>query len=88
MDAKKLTSEFKKHKVAFRACVECRMRTSVFNKDLHELMLEYINNDDWTTVYELVASNVYRKPLEGVVYCIELDFDDKEVIVNLFEGRT
>ena len=87
MDAKELTSEFKKHKEAFRACVKGRMGTSVFNKDLHELMLEYIDNDDWTSVHELVASNVYRKPLKGIVFCIKLPFDDKEVIVNLFEGE-
>lgn len=56
------------------------------NKTLHELMILEIDNKDWQHVSELLENKFYHKPLEGVIFCMEVDLDVKQSMLNVLWG--
>lgn len=65
---------------------------SVKNRVNHYFMEYYIKLGMWEGVTELLKDSSYRKPLEGVVYCLdsysEIDNNVWHQIVDLFnEGK-
>ncbi|CAL9966464.1 hypothetical protein VPHF99_0113 [Vibrio phage F99] len=59
------------------------------NKFNHLMMSSLIQKQNWYTVSERLSHNNYRKPLEGVIFCLdtysEIDNTTWHEIVNLFE---
>lgn len=58
------------------------------NRVNHLEMADAINTKNWIKVEDLLLSDVYRKPLDGVVYCLsqysDIDSETHLVIVDLF----
>ena len=87
---KTLLEAIQKHEASFIHTLQHRQFTSTSNVELHQKMIEAIDLKDWNTVAECLLDPWYRKPLEGVVFCLKLDYDfsEKNKIVELFnEGK-
>lgn len=75
----------------FKSTVCCRSKStpSLTNAKNHNLLSMAIELEDWDSVKVILELDVYRKPLEGVVYCLEtysdIDSEDWLYIVGLFE---
>lgn len=58
------------------------------NRVNHLEMADAINTKNWKKVTDLLVSDVYRKPLDGVVYCLsyysDIDSETHRIIVDLF----
>lgn len=78
----KLVEVILKHKEIFTKSVERRRETSTFNKGLHFLMLVSLEKGDLQIVEELITSEEYQKPLEGVIYCMNTDPDTIQEFLN------
>lgn len=71
----KLLELIKLHKDDFFQSVSNRMYSSVYNKDKHSMVLSALVVDDYKLLEELLSDIQYRKPLEGVIYCMECEFE-------------
>ena len=49
--------------------VEYRKRTSVYNKDEHQNVIDALKSDDITELMEALCYVWYQKPLAGVISC-------------------
>lgn len=71
--------------------VKMRQLTSVSNKELHQEMLDAIDNKDWDKVTECMQNPWYTKPLEGVIICMDFvedddfDFEKPSIKTDLYE---
>jgi hypothetical protein len=71
----------------------CRARANTTpsseNRVNHQLMAIFIDDENWDKVSEILEADYYRKPLEGVVFCLdtysEIDNNAWEEIIDLFE---
>jgi hypothetical protein len=61
---------------------------SEYNKVNHSFMAHWVKMGMWGLVSDLLVDPLYRKPLEGVVFCLNMDYDYsiKSKIIELFEG--
>lgn len=75
-----------KHKEEFVDSCMNRRQSSVHNKFLHTLMINAIADNDAEAVAEMLARPSYRKPLYGVVYCMDCDFETKNLFVDMMES--
>lgn len=87
---KTLLEAIKKHPQVFIDTCRARANTtpSVINKSNHLQIAIAIENSLWYHVERLLADCTYHKPLEGVVFCLKLDYDmsEKGKIIKLFEN--
>ena len=79
---KNLLSSIITYKSAFVRSSHYRMSTSVSNKQLHADMINALNRDDYDSVKEILNNDFYRKPLIGVIYCMDVDYLTKEEFLN------
>lgn len=87
---KTLLEAIQEHEATFIHTLQHRQFTSTSNKEAHQKVIDAINLKDWDVVSECLLDPWYRKPLEGVVFCLKLDYDYsvKSEIIDLFnEGR-
>lgn len=81
---KKFPNQFKS-----TVCARFLSTPNITNAKNHNLLAMAIELEDWDSVKTILELDVYRKPLEGVVYCLETysDIDNKDwlYIVELFE---
>ena len=71
----------------------CRARANTTpsseNKTNHLSVAMFIKMEEWEAVSSMITSNAYRKPLDGVIFCLdtysEIDNAVWHEIVNLFE---
>lgn len=63
-----------------------RRETSVFNKLLHDVMITAIESGDHQHVEEALMNEEYMKPLEGVIYCMDVDFETTTRFLEVFDG--
>lgn len=87
---KTLLEAIQNHRETFTHTLQHRQFTSVSNVELHQKMIDAVESEDWETVSECLVDPWYRKPLEGVVYCLKLEYDYtiKSEIIDLFnEGK-
>ncbi len=91
---KTLLEAIQAHPYKFISTLEARADTtpSPDNKFAHESMACYIYLNHWDEVEKLILDPMYRKPLEGVVFCLDRYSDiDNTVwhqVVDLFnEGK-
>ncbi len=84
-----LLDAIKKHRSLFISTISVRQSTSSGNKDLHQWMKTYIQYRDWEGVAEVLRNPYYRKPLGGVVFCLnkykDLTFEEFDQIVTFYE---
>lgn len=57
------------------------------NRINHLALQHAIAVKDWQHVGEVILDPWYHKPLEGVVFCLNMDYDfsEKNKIINLFK---
>tara|TARA_Y100001956_G_scaffold62345_1_gene62354 strand:+ start:663 stop:935 length:273 start_codon:yes stop_codon:yes gene_type:complete len=84
---KTLLEAIQKHPDTFIHTLQHRQFTSVSNKEVHQKMIDAIDAKDWESVSESLTDAWYRKPLEGVVFCLKMDYDftEKSKIIKLFK---
>ena len=63
-----------------------RQNTSYSNKELHQEMLNAIHSLDAQKVLACIYNPYYTKPLEGVIICSDLEFEDKQEMIDLFNN--
>jgi len=86
-----LLEAIQKHPEAFISTLEARAMTtpSQQNKDNHTCLSVFIKYDNWDSVQQILLDYDYRKPLEGVVYCLSrysgIDNSVWNKIVNIYE---
>lgn len=84
-----LLSAIKKYPREFTNTLMSRARTtpSDYNRTMHLALAAEITNQDWDAVIEILEEKPYRNGLEGVVFCLDLDYDftEKSKIIKLFE---
>ena len=78
----KLIDLIKLHKDDFFQSVSNRMYSSVYNKGKHSIVLSALVVDDYKLLEELLSDIQYRTPLEGVIYCMECEFDIKSKFIH------
>ena len=87
---KTLLEAIQAHPEQFISTIEARADTtpSEVNKTNHLFMAHWIKMEMWEFVGELLTDLMYRKPLEGVVFCLDRysDIDNNvwHLIVDLF----
>ena len=86
MNINKMVELIQQNENAFYNSSIIRQLTSQANKTLHELMILEIDNKDWQHVAELLENKFYHKPLEGVIFCMEVDLDTKQNMLNTLWG--
>ena len=85
---KTLLEAIQKHTDTFIYTLRDRQMTSLGNKEAHQEMIDAITLEDWKGVSEKLTDVWYRKPLEGVVFCLrrwDIDQDEHFKIVDLLE---
>ena len=88
---KTIFEAIKKFPNQFKSTVGARFLSTpnINNAKNHNLLAMAIELEDWDSVKTILELDVYRKPLEGVVYCLEtysdIDNEDWLYIVELFE---
>lgn len=80
----KLIELIKQNKDCFFNSVSNRMYTSVANKDKHAMVLAALSMCNYRLLEELFLDRWYHKPLEGVIYCMECDFELKMKFIEAF----
>lgn len=63
-----------------------RQATSLGNKGLHQAMLDAIHSLDSQKVLACIYNPFYTKPLEGVIICSDLELEDKQEMLDLFNN--
>ena len=86
MDTTLITTLIKKYEAEFLESSEIRMSTSTGNKGLHEEMIKAITSGNYSKVEYLLNNAWYRKPLEGVVYCMYTNFKIKGEFLDAMLG--
>ncbi|CAH9013479.1 conserved hypothetical protein [Vibrio phage 277E43-1] len=85
---KTLLEAIQKHPDTFIYTLQSRASTtpSESNKRNHMLLAAYISGQDWEGVGEILLNPQYRNALDGVVICLNMDYDftEKNKIVSLF----
>lgn len=86
---KTLLEAIKQHPDTFIYTLQSRASTtpSESNKRNHMLLAAHISGDNWEGVSEIIQKPQYRSGLEGVVFCLNMDYDYsiKSKIIELFE---
>lgn len=84
-----LLGAIKKYPKDFITAIYQRADTtpSEINRMTHETLAECITLEMWEEVENILTLNDYQKPLEGVVFCLNIgyDYDTKSKIIDLFE---
>ncbi|AUR84763.1 hypothetical protein NVP1063O_096 [Vibrio phage 1.063.O._10N.261.45.C7] len=84
-----LLKAIKQHPDAFIYTLQSRASTtpSESNKRNHMLLAAHIAGENWGGVSEIIQKPRYRSGLEGVVICLNMDYDYsiKSKIIELFE---
>ena len=80
----KLIELIKLNKDYFFNSVTYRMLTSTANKGRHAMILSCLSTCNYKLLEELLEDVWYKKPLEGVIYCMECDFDTKTLFIEAF----
>jgi len=62
-----------------------RRETSVFNKQLHDVMITAIEARDRQHVEEVLMNKTYMEPLKGVIYCMNTCFDVTTKFLDVFD---
>ena len=62
-----------------------RMRTSIQNKLLHSAMITAIEVQDRQHVEEVLMNCQYYVPLEGVIYCMDVEFEIMTDFIEAYE---
>lgn len=89
---KTLLEAIQKHSDTFIHTLQSRATTtpSESNKRHHMLLAAHIAGEDWEGVTKVIQTQQYWRGLEGVVFCLSMDYDfsEKNKIVELFnEGK-
>lgn len=89
---KTLLEAIKQYPEEFISTCKARANTtpSQTNRFNHLSLSLAIKLEDWDSVSEILLESGYRKPLEGVVFCLNMDYDHstKSEIIDLFnEGK-
>lgn len=62
---------------------------SILNREYHLLLVGFIEGEKWEDAEEVLTAYGYRKPLEGVVFCLNthgrLGYEEHSEIVKLFQ---
>ena len=82
---KELIELIKQHKEDFADSVVRRMNTSTANKSRHVNVLGALYMDDWDLLEELLQDSWYRKPLDGVIICMNCDFEVKSLFITAYK---
>ena len=69
---------------AFYASVAKRMLTSTGNVSRHADVLNALDENDYVALKEALYNPWYIKPLEGVVICMEVEYDVKEEMIQAY----
>ncbi len=70
----------------FEIAVERRQETSTANKDLHQRVLNAIMDEDIEELEEALYDPWYfYKPLLGVIHCMNIDVEDKQMMIDAYE---
>jgi hypothetical protein len=85
-NGEKLAELFVKHEDIMYNAVLSRQYTSLGNKELHQEMLNALILLDVQMVLASIYNPYYTKPLEGVIICSDLEFNDKNVMLELFNN--
>ena len=85
-NGEKLADLFVKHEDVMYNSVLGRQNTSVGNKELHQEMLNAIVLVNVSMVLVCICNPYYTKPLEGVIIYSDLEFEDKQEMLDLFNN--
>lgn len=84
MNIPKMATLIMKHPEFLVACYK-RQSTSTRNKQLHDVMITAIEAGDRQHVEEALSNRWYKPPLEGVIYCMDTEFDVVRKFIKVFE---
>lgn len=74
------------HKDELVTTIKRRQETSTSNKDLHQDVLGAIETGEVQPLYPTLFDHWYmRKPLEGVIYCMNIAIEDKCRIIETYD---
>lgn len=84
---KKLVILLMENRSDFISSIEYRQRTSVFNKQTHQEVIDAVKLDNLDLVLSLISQPTYRiNPLYGVIICSDyFDFDLKCELLEIYE---
>ena len=89
MKGERLVNLILEYKEEFLYTSKHRKNTSTGNKHLHQTVIDLLEREDQDMaeigLYAAVYNTWYHKPLEGVIYCLSVDFDTKQEILEAFE---
>ena len=85
MNITKMSALIMKHPEFLVSCYK-RQSTTTRNKLLHDVMITAIEAGDRQHVEEALSNRWYKAPLEGVIYCMDTEFDVVNEFIKVFEG--
>lgn len=75
------------HQVDFMYTVTRRQSTSTGNKELHQAVLDALEDRDYNALYKAIFDKWYLfKPLSGVIYTMDIEHEEKMEIIDVYNA--